>query len=102
MSAKKATAEVEVSSAALELDGKAHKVTTIRLTEREHAQVEMFAEAMGGLSMTEFVGRAVRVYLSACTKDPKIKKEIQREIARRQQALNAFADQVLGGDADDE
>jgi hypothetical protein len=81
-------------------DDPSNKVTTIRLSSKEHNQVAIFAKAMGDLSMTEFVGRAVRAYLKACTEDPKLKKEIQREITRQQNALNDFAAMVLGTDAD--
>jgi len=73
-----------------------NKVTTIRLSNNEYDQVTIFAKAMGDLSLTEFCGKAIRAYLKACTEDPKLKKEIQREIARQQAVLDDFASRVLG------
>lgn len=73
-----------------------NKVTTIRLSNNEYDQVSIFAKAMGDISMTEFCGKAIRAYLKACTEDPKLKKEIQREIARQQAVLDNFAARVLG------
>ena len=98
MTPKKATEESTGGLVVPDIDGKPHKVTTIRLTDDEYTRVELFAKAMGGVSMTEFCGKAIRYYLKACSNDPKLKKEIQREIQRQQDALNSFASQIFGSD----
>jgi len=95
MAAKKRDEDGVITLPALD-PNPGNKVTTIRLTNNEHDQVAIFAKAMGNLSMTDFCGKAIRFYLEACTEDPKLKKEIQREIARQQSVLDDFASRVLG------
>jgi len=96
MTPKKASSDGEGVGLATIDANPGNKVTTIRLSNNEYDQVMIFAKAMGDLSMTEFCGKAIRAYLKACTEDPKLKKEIQREIARQQAVLDDFASRVLG------
>jgi hypothetical protein len=95
MAAKKSDAEI--GATLVEIDANpGHKVTTIRLTNNEYDQVAIFAKAMGDISLTEFVGKAVREYLKACMKDSGIRKEVQRQIAKQQRMLDQFASSIFG------
>lgn len=77
-----------------------HKVTTIRLTNAEHERANLFATAMS-VSLTEYVGRAVRAYMKSCTKDPNIRKEVERQIAKQQKIFEKMRADLFGEDADE-
>jgi hypothetical protein len=74
-----------------------HKVTTIRLTNTEYDQVSLLCQSMNNISLTDFAGRAIRQYIKACMKDPGIRKEVQRQIAKQQRVLEQFAASIMGG-----
>lgn len=94
-----AAVELDLTKVEVAAEGEM-KVTTIRLTQSEYNQAQLFCQAMDNMSLTEFAGRAIRAYMVACSKDEKLRAEVKRQINKQRRALDQFAKAVLGDDAE--